>query len=198
MPHDRYSAFFTQAMSTTHDVTGLLVQWANGDKGALNDLTPLVYKELRRLAGSHLRRERKSHTLQPTALVHEAYLRLVDQKNPNWQNRSHFFGVASRLMRQILVDHARTRQAGKRAMRRVSLEEAVSFHHERSRDLLALDSSLIALEKIDPRKCRAVELRYFGGLPMEEIAQALDVSAVTVRRDLRMAEAWLNREMQNL
>lgn len=185
-------------MSATHDVTGLLVQWANGDKGALNDLTPLVYKELRRLAGSHLRRERKSHTLQPTALVHEAYLRLVDQKNPNWQNRSHFFGVASRLMRQILVDHARTRQAGKRTMRRVSLEEAVSFHHERSRDLLALDSSLIALEKIDPRKCRAVELRYFGGLPMEEIARSLNVSAVTVRRDLRMAEAWLNREMQNL
>jgi len=101
-------------------------------------------------------------------------------------------------MRQILVDYARTRQAGKRAMRRVSLEEAVSFHQERSRDLLALDSSLMALEKIDPRKCRAVELRYFGGLPMDEIAQALDVSPVTVRRDLRMAEAWLNREMQNL
>lgn len=185
-------------MSATHDVTQLLVQWANGDKQALDDLTPLVYKELRRLAASHLKKERRSHTLQPTALVHEAYLRLVDQKNPNWQNRSHFFGVASRLMRQILVDYARTRQAGKRAMRRVSLEEAVSFHQERSRDLLALDSSLMALEKIDPRKCRAVELRYFGGLPMDEIAQALDVSPVTVRRDLRMAEAWLNREMQNL
>ena len=169
-----------------------------GNDEALDDLTPLVYKELRRLAASQLRKERKSHTLQPTALVHEAYLRLVDQRNPNWQNRSHFFGVASRLMRQILVDHARTRQAGKRAVRRVSLEEAVSFHQERSRDLLALDSSLIALEKIDPRKCRAVELRYFGGLSMDEIAEALDVSAVTVRRDLRMAEAWLNREMQNL
>jgi RNA polymerase sigma factor (TIGR02999 family) len=184
-------------MSTTHDVTRLLARWANGNPEALDDLTPLVYRELRRLAASQLRKERKSHTLQPTALVHEAYLRLVDQKNPRWQNRSHFFGVASRLMRQILVDHARTRQAGKRAVRSVSLEEAVSFHQERSRDLVALDSSLRALEKIDPRKCKAVELRYFGGLPMEEIAQALDVSAVTVRRDLRMAEAWLNREMQD-
>src|SRR5579864_2445064 len=114
-------------MSATHDVTQLLVQWAKGNKEALDALTPLVYKELRRLAASHLRKERNSHTLQPTALVHEAYLRLVDQKNPNWQNRSHFFGVAARLMRQILVDHARGRQAGKRAARRISLQEAVSF-----------------------------------------------------------------------
>jgi RNA polymerase sigma-70 factor, ECF subfamily len=184
-------------MSATHEVTRLLVEWANGNKMALDDLTPLVYKELRLLATSHLRRERKSHTLQPTALVHEAYLRLVDQKTPNWQGRSHFYGVASRLMRQILVDHARTRQAGKRARPTVSLEEAVGFHQERSRDLLALDSSLTALEKFDPRKCKAVELRYFGGLSMNEIAQALEISAVTARRDLRMAEAWLNHEMQN-
>src|SRR5579864_1081272 len=126
-------------MSATHDVTQLLVQWANGDKQALDDLTPLVYRELRRLAASHLRKERKSHTLQPTALVHEAYLRLVDQKNPNWQNRSHFFGVAARLMRQILVDHARRKQADKRAVRSVSLESALSFQQERSRDLVALD-----------------------------------------------------------
>jgi RNA polymerase sigma-70 factor, ECF subfamily len=182
-------------MSATHDVTQLLVQWANGDKQALDDLTPLVYKELRRLAASHLKKERRSHTLQPTALVHEAYLRLVDQKNPNWQNRSHFFGVASQLMRRILVDHARKRQADKRAGQRVSLEDAVSFQRERGRELLALDSGLIALEKVDPRKCRAIELRYFGGLSMDEIAQTLDVSAVTVRRDLRMAEAWLNHEM---
>ena len=183
-------------MSSTHDVTQLLVQWAKGDKEALDDLTPLVYKELRRLATSHLRRERKSHTLQPTALVHEAYLRLVDQKNPNWQNRSHFFGVASQLMRRILVDHARRRQANKRAVQKVSLEEAISFQQGRSRELLALDASLTALEKLDPRKGRAVELRYFGGLSMDEIAQMLDVSSVTVRRDLRMAEAWLNRKMQ--
>ena len=181
-------------MSATHDVTQLLVQWANGDKQALDDLTPLVYKELRRLAASHLRKERRSHTLQPTALVHEAYLRLVDQK-PNWQNRSHFYGVASQLMRRILVDYARKRQADKRAGQRVSLGDAVSFQPERSRELLALDASLSALEKIDPRKCRAVELRYFGGLSMDEIAQTLDVAAVTVRRDLRIAEAWLNHEM---
>lgn len=184
-------------MSDTHDVTRLLTRWAKGDKEALDDVTPLVYKELRRLAASQLRKERKGHTLQPTALVHEAYLRLVDQKNPNWQNRSHFFGVAAQLMRRILVDHARRRQAGKRAMQRVSLEEALSFHQERSRDLLALDSTLTALEKFDARKSKAVELRYFGGLSMDEIAQALDISSVTVRRDLRMAEAWLNHEMQN-
>jgi len=182
-------------MSATHDVTQLLVQWANGDKQALDDLTLLVYQELHRLAASHLRKERKSHTLQPTALVHEAYLRLVDQKNPNWQNRSHFYGIASQLMRRILVDHARKRQADKRAGQRVSLVDAVSFKPERSRELLALDASLSALEKIDPRKCRVVELRYFGGFSLDEVAQTLDVSAVTVRRDLRIAEAWLNHEM---
>jgi RNA polymerase sigma factor (TIGR02999 family) len=183
-------------MSDTHDVTRLLTRWAKGDEEALDEVTPLVYKELRRLAASQLRKERKGHTLQPTALVHEAYLRLVDQKNPNWQNRSHFFGVAAQLMRRILVDHARGKQAGKRAVQTISLEEAVSFQPVRSRELLALDASLHELEKFDPRKCRAVELRYFGGLSMEEIAQILEVSAVTVRRDLRMAEAWLNRGMQ--
>jgi RNA polymerase sigma factor (TIGR02999 family) len=187
-------------MSNTHEVTLLLAEWANGNQKALDELTPLVYKELRQLAASYLRKERRGHTLQPTALVHEAYLRLVVQKNPNWQNRSHFFGVAARLMRQILVDHARRRQAGKRAGSRVkvSLDEALSFQHERSRDLVALDSGLKALEKLDARKCRAVELRYFGGLSMDEIAQALDVSAITVRRDLRMAEAWLHHEMQSV
>ncbi len=180
-----------------HDLTLLLAQWAKGDQQALDELTSLVYKELRQLAASQLRRERRSHTLQPTALVHEAYMRLVDQKKPNWQSRSHFFGVAARLMRQILVDHARRRQAGKRAGLKVSLEEAVSFEQDRSRDLVALDLGLTALEKIDPRKCKAVELRYFGGLSMDEIAHALDVSPVTVRRDLRMAEAWLHHELQN-
>ena len=183
-------------MSATHDVTRLLDEWARGNRQALDDLTPLVYRELRQLAASNLRKERQGHTLQPTALVNEAYLRLVDQRNPNWQSRSHFFGVAARLMRQILVDHARKRKAGKRAGEKISLEEAVSFHHERSRHLVALDTGLNALEKLDPRKCRAIELRYFAGLSMEEIAQALDVSPVTVRRDLRMAEAWLHNEMQ--
>jgi len=186
-------------MSATHEVTRLLAEWAKGNQGARDDLTPLVYKELRQLAASYLRKERRGHTLQPTALVHEAYLRLVDQGSPNWQNRSHFFGVAARLMRQILVDHARRRQAGKRVGSRVkvSLEDTISFQPERSRDLVALDTGLDSLEKIDPRKCRAVELHYFGGLSTEEIALTLDVSAVTVRRDLRMAEAWLYREMQN-
>jgi RNA polymerase sigma-70 factor (ECF subfamily) len=184
-------------ISATHEVSRLLKEWATGNEQALDALTPLVYRELRQLAASYLRKEDPGHTLQPTALVHEAYLRLVDQKSPDWQGRSHFFGVAARLMRQILVDHARRRQAGKREGRRVSLEDVVSFQPERSRDIVALDSCLNALEKIDLRKSKAVELRYFAGLSMDEIAQTLDVSAVTVRRDLRMAEAWLLREMQS-
>jgi RNA polymerase sigma-70 factor (ECF subfamily) len=182
-------------MPQTHAVTGLLREWVRGNQQALADLTPLVYAELRQLAASYLRREQKGHTLQPTALVHEAYMRLVDQSQPNWENRSHFFGIAARLMRQILVDHARRKRADKRAGQQVSLEEAVSFHKVRSRDLIALDCSLSELEKFDPRKCKAVELRYFGGLSMEEIAQTLDLSPITVRRDLKMAEAWLHREM---
>ncbi len=185
------------AMSDTHEVTLLLAKWAKGNQQALDDLTPLVYRELRQLAASYLRKGRQGHTLQPTALVHEAYVRLVDQSNPVWQSRSHFFGVAARLMRQILVDHARRKQAGKRAGLNVPLDEAVSFQQEQSLDLIALDSVLTALEKLDPRKCKAVELRYFGGLSMDEIAQTLDVSAITVRRDLRMAEAWLHQEMQD-
>ena len=184
-------------MSSTHEVTRLLGEWARGNQHALEELTPLVYGELRQLAAGYLRKERRGHTLQPTALVHEAYVRLVRQRNPSWQDRKHFFGVAARLMRQILVEHARRRRAGKRAGHRVSLEDAVTFQHERSRDLVVLDSCLTALEKLDPRKCKAVELRYFGGLSMDEIAQTLEVSPVTVRRDLRMAEAWLHHEMQS-
>jgi RNA polymerase sigma-70 factor (ECF subfamily) len=191
------STVHTEAMSNTHEVTLLLVEWAKGNQNALNELTPLVYRELRQLAAAYLRRERQGHTLQPTAVVHEAYLRLMDQTNPNWQNRSHFYGVAARLMRQILVDHARRKHALKRGGLKVPLESAVSFQDGLKPDLLALDHGLSALEKIDPRKCQAIELRYFGGLSMDEIAQALDVSAVTVRRDLRMAEAWLHKEMQS-
>ncbi len=196
LPQLTFSAINTTVMSDTHQVTLLLAEWAKGNEQALDDLTPLVYRELRKLAASYLRKERQGHTLQPTALVHEAYLRLVDQTNPSWQNRSHFYGVAARLMRQILVDHARRKQAGKRGGLKVSLDETVSFQQERSADLVALDSGLNALAKIDPRKCKAVELRYFGGLSMEEIAQALDISEPTVRRDLRMAEAWLHAEMR--
>lgn len=183
-------------MSATGHVTQLLSRWAKGDQQALEDLTPIVYKELRLLAASYLRKERQGHTLQPTALVNEAYLRLVDQKSPNWQNRSHFFGVAARLMRQILVDHARRRNADKRAGQVVPLEQAVGFQPERGRELVALDLGLQALEKLDQRKCKVVELRYFGGLSMGEIAQALEVSPVTIRRDLRMAEAWLYNQMR--
>ena len=181
--------------SATHDVTRLLAEWANGDEQALDKLTPVVYRELRRLAASYLRKERQGHTLQPTALVHEAYIRLVDQKNPTWQSRSHFFGVAARVMRQILVDHARRRQAAKRAGANVPLE-AARFQVESTGDLIALDAGLTALENIDARKSRAIELRYFGGFSMEEVAQALSVSVITARRDLRMAEAWLHREMR--
>ena len=184
-------------MSTTNDVTRLLAEWAGGNRQALDDLAPLVYRELRQLAASNLRKERQAPTLQPTGLVHEAYLRLVDQKTPSCQSRSHFFGVAARSMREILVDHARKRGAGKRAGEKVSLEETVSFHRERSRDLIALDSGLKSLEKLDLRKCKAIELRYFAGLSMDEIARALDVSPITVRRDLRMAEAWLHHQMQS-
>jgi RNA polymerase sigma factor (TIGR02999 family) len=183
-------------MRSNHEVTQLLAKWANGDQRALEQLTPLIYGELRQLAAGYLRKERPDHTLQPTALVHEAYLRLVDQRNRDWQSRSHFYGVAARLMRQILADHARRRHAGKREGQRVSLEDTASFAAERSADLVALDDSLTALEKLDARKCRAVELRYFGGLSMEEIAQTLEVSVVTVRRDLRMAEAWLHQQMR--
>jgi RNA polymerase sigma factor (TIGR02999 family) len=185
-------------MSETHEVTLLLAEWAKGNAQALEQLTPLVYDRLRQLAASYLRKERQGHTLQPTALVHEAYLRLVDQAKQNWQSRAHFYGVAARLMRQILVDHARQRRAGKRAGSRVrvSLDQALSFEKARSADLIALDMSLNALEKIDARKCKAVELRYFGGLSLEETAQALEISLITVRRDLKMAEAWLQREMQ--
>ena len=185
-------------MSNTHAVTALLVEWANGNEQALEQLTPLVYEKLRKLAASYLRKERRGHTLQPTALVHEAYLRLVDQTSPNWQNRAHFYGVAARLMRQILVDHARLRQAQKRGRSRVrvSLDQVLRSQEGQSADLVALDISLNALEKIDARKSKAVELRYFGGLSLEEVAQALNVSLITVRRDLKMAEAWLQRDMQ--
>lgn len=183
-------------MSATHKVTELLAQWANGDEQALNDLTPIVYKTLRQLAAAYLRKEQQGHTLQPTALVHEAYLRLVDQRSPNFKNRTHFFGVAAHLMRQILVDHARRRHASKRTHVSVPLDCIVSFEKERSGDLLALDKGLSELEKLDPRKCKAIELRYFVGLSMEEIAETLAVSEVTVRRDLRMAEAWLQHEIQ--
>ncbi|MCC6587133.1 MAG: sigma-70 family RNA polymerase sigma factor [Bryobacterales bacterium] len=183
--------------SQTQDLTRLLVEWKQGNKAALDTLTPVVYQELRRLAGSYLRRERPDHTLQPTALINEAYMRLVDQNTPQFQSRAHFFGVASQLMRQILVDHARAHRAAKRGGdgKKVSLEDATVFSEERSEDLLALDEALNKLTGFDERKAKVVELRFFGGLSIEEIGQALDISVATVGRELRMAQAWLFRAM---
>jgi RNA polymerase sigma-70 factor, ECF subfamily len=184
------------AMSSSHEVTQLLRHWSNGNKEALEQLTPLVYRELRKLAASHLRRERPGHTLQPTALVHEAYLRLIDQSRPDWGNRSHFFGVAAHIMRQILVDHARRRGAAKRGGKRVSFQEAFGQQRESGADVLALDQALASLELMDARKSKVIELRFFGGLTVEEISEMLDVSVATVGRDLRLAQVWLRREME--
>jgi RNA polymerase sigma factor (TIGR02999 family) len=179
------------------EVTRLLPDWQNGDRTALDRLTPVVYAELRRLARSYMRQERPDHTLQPTALVHEAYLRLVDQSSPNWQNRHHFFGVAAQIMRQVLVDQARHRRAAKRdAGCRVTMSETLAISGNRNVDMLDLDHALDELGKVDPRKTRIVELRFFGGLTVEETALALDISAPTVRREMRMAETWLYQRIK--
>ena len=183
--------------SVTHEVTRLLAEWKQGNERAMAELMPLVYGELRQLAAAYLRGERAGHTLQPTALVHEAFLRLVEQSSPDWQSRSHFFGVAARVMRQILVDHARHKQAKKRSGGPMRPDEAVSFQPQSSGALVSLDDGLTDLEKLDPRKCQAIELRYFAGLSMEEIAGAMNLSVETVRRDLRMAEAWLHHVMRS-
>src|SRR5215831_11204701 len=177
--------------------TRLLVQWKSGNKEALDLLVPIVYTELRRLADHYLRNEHAAATLQPTALVHEAYLRLVAQSLPDWEGRSHFFGVAAHLMRQILVDQARRRHSAKRGSgaEKVSLEDAISFAPSRGRDIQALDDALNALAQIDERKAKVIELRFFGGFSVEETAQALDISVATVGREQRMAEAWLHREV---
>ena len=184
-------------MAAPHDITQLLRDWANGAPSALETLTPLVYAELRRLAGSYMRSEAPGHTLQPTALVHEAFLRMVARDAPDCQNRSHFYGVASHLMRQILIDHARTRNAGKRGggKANISLEENLVVSREREADLMALDEALERLSALDPRKAQVVELRFFGGLSVEESAEVLKVSEVTVRRDWQFAKAWLVREL---
>jgi RNA polymerase sigma-70 factor (ECF subfamily) len=172
-------------MSASDQVTILLSSWTSGDKAALDQLIPLLYDELRRVADNHLRREAPGQTLQPTALVHETYIRLVSQHLPDWRNRSHFFAVAAQLMRQVLVDRARTYQAAKRGSggRRVALEDTVSFAPERGADLLALDEALHNLAAIDPRKCKAIELRFFGGLDVNETARALDISVASVGRE---------------
>jgi RNA polymerase sigma factor (TIGR02999 family) len=180
------------------DVTQLLVNWSNGDRAALEQLTPLVYDELRRLAGRYMRRERPGQTLQSTELVHEAYLRLIDQRSVHWQNRAHFFGIAAQMIRRILVDHARSRHARKRGGTacRVTLDEGVAAAPERhDLDLVALDEALNSLAAIDPQQGRIVEMRFFAGLSIEETAAALNISPATVKRDWTMARAWLFREL---
>jgi RNA polymerase sigma factor (TIGR02999 family) len=179
------------------DVTQLLLDWSKGNKEALSELTPLVYDELRRLAGGYLRRERPDHTLQATALVHEAYLQLIDQRNVRWQNRAHFFGLAATLMRRILVEDARRHLAIKRgsAQSKLSLDEAIGFSREPEVDLLALDDALVGLAAMDPQKSHIVELRFFGGLSVEETAEVLGVAPITVHRSWRISKAWLRQEL---
>ena len=181
----------------SNQVTKLLHDWKNGDPEALDRLTPLVYQELRRLADSYLRNERAAQTLQPTALVHDLYLRLVGGEQPDWQSRAHFFGIAAHRMRQILVEHARQRRASKRggATEPVTLDEMVCFAPQRSSDVIALDEALNSLATFDERKCKIIELRYFAGLSIEEVAEALEISVATVGRNQRLAEAWLKRYM---
>jgi RNA polymerase sigma factor (TIGR02999 family) len=180
-------------------VTELLVQWSQGDDAALAKLTPLVYDELRRVAHHHLSGQRPNHTLQTTALVNEAYLRLADQTNPRWQNRAHFFAVAARAMRQILVSYARTQQAQKRGgdALKIELDEAALVSPEQSREIVDLHEALEQLSALDSRKAQVVELKYFGGLNYDEIAEVLKISRITARRDWEFAKVWLYTELHD-
>ena len=186
------------APPSSHDVTALLRDWRNGDQQALEQLTPLVYDELRRLARNYLRRERPDHTLQATALINEAYLQLIGRQQTDWQSRAHFIGVAATLMRNILVDHARAHATAKRGGggQPLPLDEAIEVPGKNAPDVIALDDALKDLAKRDERKSQIIELRYFGGLSIEEIVEVTDLSIATIRRDLRMAEAWLGRQIQ--
>jgi RNA polymerase sigma factor (TIGR02999 family) len=183
--------------SSSATITQLLVQWSRGEQHALDALTPMVYQELRRMARRHLRRERPDHTLESTALVHEAYLRLIDQSNIQWQNRNHFFALVSELIRRILVDYARNRMAAKRGGQNIklSLDEAIAAPEKKNLDLVALDDALQELAARDPRQSRIVELRYFGGLTLETTADVLGISLATVKRDWLLAKAFLKREL---
>jgi RNA polymerase sigma factor (TIGR02999 family) len=180
-----------------HQITQLLAEWSEGNQSALDELYPLVYEELHRLARRYMSRERKGHTLQTTALINEAYVRLVDQKNVRWANRSHFFAISAQIMRRILIDHARRHGYAKRGggAQQVSLEEVALVAHDASSELLRLDEALQELAKMDPRRCHVVELRYFGGLSNEEIAGILKVSENTVTRDWNLARAWLYQQL---
>jgi RNA polymerase sigma factor (TIGR02999 family) len=180
------------------DVTALLVEIANGNQAAQEKLVPLVYDQLKKLARRYMRRERADHTLQTTALVHEAYLKLVGQHSPHWQGRAQFYGTAAQLMRRILIDHARRHLREKRGGSQVilPLEEGLAFTPEHSEDLLKLDEALDRLSKLDPRQCRIVELRFFGGLSVEETSRFLNVSPITVKRDWAVAKVWLYGELR--
>ncbi len=179
------------------NVNRLLVEWSGGDSRALEELLPLIYNELRHLAHNFLYRERRGHTLQTTALVHEAYLKLIDQKDTRWQNRAHFFAIAAQAMRRILIDSARRHTAEKRGgpQEKISLDEALNISLEPDRTLLALDEALNRLQEIDPQQSRIVELRYFGGLTIEEIAEVTKISSATVKREWTMARAWLHQQL---
>jgi RNA polymerase sigma-70 factor (ECF subfamily) len=185
------------AASSMHEITQLLVAWGAGDQAALEKLTPLVYQELHRLAKRYLARENAHHTLQPTALVNEAYLRLIEQKQVRWQNRAHFFGISAQLMRRILVDMARARRQTKRggAARLVALDETLVISTAPGEDLVALNDALQTLAAMDERKSRVVELRFFGGLSVKETAEVLQISPETVMRDWKFAKVWLHREL---
>ena len=185
------------ATAATQEITKLLKAWGEGDRAALDELTPLCYQELRRLAHRHMKRERTGHTLQTSELVNEAFLRLADWEDVEWQNRAHFFAMAARIMRNILVDLARSRRRDKRggSALMVSLSAAAHIPQERSVDLVALDEALDALAALNERQSRVIELRFFGGLTIEETAEVLKVSPDTVRRDWRLAQAWLYREL---
>lgn len=187
----------TQSGDTSReDVSQLLLAWSHGDRAALEKLTPLVYDELHRLASRYMKRERAGHSLQTTALVNEAYTRLVDYKRMQWQDRAHFFAVAAQLMRRILVEHARKKNLKRGGrLQQISLDEAALVGAGRPTDLVALDDAMLALARLDARKVQVVEMRFFGGLSVDETAEVLKVSAVTVMRDWSMAKAWLYREL---
>lgn len=180
-----------------HEITSLLAEWGSGNQAALDKLYPLVYQELRRMAHRYMKRERRGHTLQTSALINEAYLRLVNQKNVHWANRAHFFGISAKIMRRILIDHARGHRYAKRrgGEWKISLDEVPVLASERSRELLLLDEALTSLAEIDARRSKVVELRFFGGLSNEEIASVLNISPNTVTRDWNMARAWIYKEL---
>ena len=187
----------TRSALAPHEVTQLLIDWSNGSQDAVEHLFPLVYEELRRLAHRYMRRERPGHTLQTTAVVHEAYLRLIDQNHVQWQNRAHFFAIAAQMMRRILITHAQSHAYAKRGggALKVSLDEAAVLSPARAGELIALDEALKSLAVIDVRRSQVVELRFFGGLSNEEIAEVLKISPNTVTRDWNVAKAWLYREI---